>query len=220
MSNYPEPDPLPPPLPIFNPLNWPQVDITGGGGLAGLQGPTGATGQFGVQGTQGVGGSTGLLGRQGPQGVPAVAGPLFYNGSNLSLTGVPGQTLYTFNYDGGVAGSLYETTMLSFVGLSNTRLRVQIGGLTADFPSSSTFFNSQYIALRITSRTFVSVGSFVVGSQIQVEGGIGNPINLNTNVNLTEFFTPGTGTTVTISAIGNPNINILTYGCSVVRTDP
>lgn len=35
MSDYPEPDPLPPPLPIFNAVNWPQIDTVGGGGGGG-----------------------------------------------------------------------------------------------------------------------------------------------------------------------------------------
>lgn len=34
-SDYPEPDPLPPPLPIFNNSNWPQVLTPSGGGGGG-----------------------------------------------------------------------------------------------------------------------------------------------------------------------------------------
>lgn len=35
MSDYPEPDPLPPPLPIFNSVNWPQIETSTGGGGGG-----------------------------------------------------------------------------------------------------------------------------------------------------------------------------------------
>jgi hypothetical protein len=80
MSDYPEPDPLPPPLPIFNPINWPQVEGTGGGGGggAGFQGLQGVTGPFGSppgpQGFQGIAGIQGAQGYQGDLGLQGVQG--------------------------------------------------------------------------------------------------------------------------------------------------
>lgn len=46
MSDYPQPDPTPPPLPVFNTVNWPQVVAEGGGGPQGFQGDEGAPATF------------------------------------------------------------------------------------------------------------------------------------------------------------------------------
>jgi hypothetical protein len=47
MSDYTEPNPLPPPLPVFNPVNWPQTFVPasamGGGGGASSAGQNGQT---------------------------------------------------------------------------------------------------------------------------------------------------------------------------------
>lgn len=92
MSDYPEPDPLPPPLPIFNPINWPQVEVpTGGGGGGGV----------GTQGYQGFQGIT-IGGTQGPQGFQGVVGigtsyyAQYYDTTDQANTGGTGQAL-TFN---------------------------------------------------------------------------------------------------------------------------
>lgn len=39
-NDYPQPDPLPPPLQVFNNVNWPQVQLQGGGGGGGGGGGT------------------------------------------------------------------------------------------------------------------------------------------------------------------------------------
>lgn len=44
MSDYPQPNPTPPPLPVFNPINWPQMIQQGGGGGVGIQGIQGEQG--------------------------------------------------------------------------------------------------------------------------------------------------------------------------------
>lgn len=63
MADYTEPNPLPPPLPVFNLINWPQTftPIVIGGGTLGPTGATGATGLNGVQGPQGPVGQNTVL---------------------------------------------------------------------------------------------------------------------------------------------------------------
>lgn len=39
-NDYPQPDPLPPPLQVFNNVNWPQIQLQGGGGGGGGGGTT------------------------------------------------------------------------------------------------------------------------------------------------------------------------------------
>ena len=78
MSNYNPPDPLPPPLTIFNNINWevPELIGNGGAGFQGLQGPAGGGtggGGIGPQGFQGFQGRQGL-GQQGNQGFIGING--------------------------------------------------------------------------------------------------------------------------------------------------
>lgn len=83
MSEYSPPDPLPPPLPVFNNINWiaPEFGTGGGGGnIAGPQGPFGPAGPQGDIGFQGPAGggtplrynlSTGPAGGLGPYAFPS-----------------------------------------------------------------------------------------------------------------------------------------------------
>lgn len=78
MSDYKPPDPLPPPLPIFNGVNWKisedMIIGTGGGGM-GVQGAQGLQGNQGFQGNVGTAGTAGTAGAQGFQGWQGIAGP-------------------------------------------------------------------------------------------------------------------------------------------------
>lgn len=75
MSNYNPPDPLPPPLTIFNNVNWEVPDvISGGGGGAGPQGIAGPIGPQGLQGNQGIVGVQGSQGSQGILGLQGIVG--------------------------------------------------------------------------------------------------------------------------------------------------
>jgi hypothetical protein len=65
MSEYTAPNPLPPPLPIFNGVNWNIQDVVTGGGPQGFQG---------VQGVQGIGTASTIPGPQGAQGVQGTQG--------------------------------------------------------------------------------------------------------------------------------------------------
>lgn len=126
MSDYNPPDPLPPPLPIFNNLNWVISDVqTGGGGGAGTQGFQGLQG-FGI-GSTGAVGPQGVRGFQGWQGFQGNIGPFY-----TLFTETYGATT-TFNIDvNGPLQKVVLTASATFaVTISNNRtfvLLVEQGG--------------------------------------------------------------------------------------------
>jgi hypothetical protein len=127
MSNYNPPDPLPPPLTIFNNVNWEIPDvISGGGGGAGPQGIAGPQGLQGVQGSAGSAGSAGSQGLQGIVGFQGIVGP-----TGAGSGGSVGSTLYSaefqeFRTGGAPVNVLAYTTTI--VGGTADRFRTYLTG--------------------------------------------------------------------------------------------
>jgi len=143
MSNYNPPDPLPPPLTIFNNVNWevPDVISGGGGGGAGPQGIAGPQGLQGVQGSAGSAGSAGSQGSQGLVGATGVGGLLYY--TDIKEKGLIG--LFTLSvYDVTIAGSTGDRFRTTIGGeMRNTNINfpqaVITIGITGTSPSTTTF---------------------------------------------------------------------------------
>jgi hypothetical protein len=83
--------------------DWAKLDIGGGTGPTGPQGPTGSTGPQGVTGPTGFQGSTGPSGPQGETGPIGIQGPTGPAGGPQGETGVQGPTgevIYVYNGTG------------------------------------------------------------------------------------------------------------------------
>lgn len=147
MSDYPEPDPIPPPLPVFNPINWPQLDtdvVVGGGGAGtqGFQGIVGAgfQGLQGFQGFAGVSGVQGLQGLQGLQGVQGIAGGNI-NGDNY-LPSVFSSVIFAGGAT-GIQASVFDRVVLppTYTGEITSS---QIAGTAWLSPSPTFITNGDY----------------------------------------------------------------------------
>lgn len=134
MSDYPEPDPTPPPLPVFNPINFPQIETGGGGGVAGAQGPTGPSG---VAGPQGPAGSSLTLRYN-------MAGFQFFYPSGI-LSAELAMTNYTFT--GGILG---------FQGRLGLQFSDNFGVVTSGYPG----FSSSFYAISGTGANSINPATF------------------------------------------------------------
>lgn len=208
MSNYNPPDPLPPPLTIFNNVNWEIPDVLGGGGGGGA-GPQGIAGPIGPQGVQGLVGS----GTQGLQGLAGGGGtgtssPLLYSGgfgNFIAASGVPYSTTITV-----LPGELYRMTIMGEItSPSSCTLDILVNGGSV---INRLYNGGESFQMDISAICFNSTSLRTTG--ISRSSGVSNVQRMSagfTSTNAGGVFTLG----VSYSFTGTPNITF--YGVTLEK---